>query len=198
MLHIHLSFTVEDYICYISDHFEDELIDDIKLAEGCPLLADESTNKADRSELSVFVRYLDPLKHCPVEKFLGITQVEHSKTAADLAEIINNFFIEKGIDISKIKFTGLDGTSAMSSDKVRLQQRLWHFSPYSIYLNCRNHRSALCLVHLVKQFPELLNLDKLLIATWKICSSIKNSIFLEAQEAINLKPLKILKACTTR
>ena len=29
-------------------------------------------------------------------------------------------------------------------------------------------------------------------------SVIKNSIFLEAQEAMNLKPLKILKACTTR
>ena len=38
---------------------------------------------------------------------------------ADLAEIIKNFFIEKGIDISKIKFTGLDGPSAMSSDKVK-------------------------------------------------------------------------------
>ena len=40
---------------------------------------------------------------------------------ADLAEIIKNFFIEKGIDISKIKFTGLDGPSAKSSNKVSVQ-----------------------------------------------------------------------------
>ena len=74
-----------------------------------------------------------------------------------------------------------------------------HFSPYSIYLNCRNHQLALCLVHLVKQFSELLNLDKLLISTWKLFkySSIKNSIFFEAQEAMKLKPLNNLKAYTT-
>ena len=100
---------------------------------------------------------------CAIEKFLGVPQVEHSKTAADLAEIIKNFFIEKGIDISKIKFTGPVGMSAMSSDKLGLQRRSRYFSPYSIYLNCINHRLALRLVHLVKQFPELFNLDKLLI-----------------------------------
>ena len=115
------------------------MIDDINLAEDFSLLADESTDEADRSELSIFVHYVDLQKHCPVEKFLGITQVEHSKTAAGLAEILNDFFIKKGIDISKIKFTGLDGTSAMSSDKVGFLQLLWHFSPNSIYLNCRNH-----------------------------------------------------------
>ena len=110
------------------------------------------------------------------------------------------FFIGKGIDISKIKFTGIDGTSAMSSNNVELQWRLGHFSPYSIYLNCRNHWLAQCLVYLVKQFLELLNLDKLLISIWKLFeySCIKNSIFLEAQVAINLKPVKILKACATR
>ena len=52
--------------------------------------------------------------------------------AADLAEIINHFFIEKGICISKIKFTGLDGTSAMSSNKVGLQRRIRSFSLYYI------------------------------------------------------------------
>ena len=51
----------------------------------------------------------------PAETFLGITQVEHSKMTADLAEI------GKGTDISKIKFTGIDGTSDMSSNNVGLQ-----------------------------------------------------------------------------
>ena len=62
-----------------------------------------------------------PLKHCPAETFLGITQVEHSKMTADLAKKKKNFFIGKGTDITKIKFTGIDGTSAMSSNNVGLQ-----------------------------------------------------------------------------
>ena len=60
-----------------------------------------------------------------------VTHVECSNIAADLAEI-KNFLIEKSIDISKMKFTGLDGMSAMSSNKVWLQQCLQYFSPYSI------------------------------------------------------------------
>ena len=79
----------------------------------------------------------------------------------------------------------------MSCGKVGLQRRLRHFSPCSRYLNCRNHRLAVCLVYLVKQFPELFNLDKFLISTWKLSkySSIKISIFLESQETMNFKSL---------
>ena len=50
-------FTVEDYICYISDYLEDELTDDLKLAEDFFLLTDESTNETDGSELSIFAHY---------------------------------------------------------------------------------------------------------------------------------------------
>ena len=41
--------TTKDYICYISDYLEDELINNIKLAEDFFLLADASTDKFDRS-----------------------------------------------------------------------------------------------------------------------------------------------------
>ena len=94
-------FTVEDYICYISDYLEGKLIDDITLTEDFSLLADESTNEADRSELLIFVHYVDLLKHCPVEKILGRTQVLHSKNAADLAEIIKNFLLKKVLTLAR-------------------------------------------------------------------------------------------------
>ena len=64
-------FTIEDYNCYISDYLEDELIDNIKLTKDFSLLVDESANEADRSELSIFVCYVDLLKHCPAEEVLG-------------------------------------------------------------------------------------------------------------------------------
>ena len=64
-------FTIEDYNCYISDYLEDELIDNIKLTKDFSLLVDEGANEAGRSELSIFVCYVDLLKHCPAEEFLG-------------------------------------------------------------------------------------------------------------------------------
>ena len=75
-----------------------------------------------------------------------------------------------------------------------------HTAPHSQYLNCRNHRLALCLVHLIRRYRKLLELDGVLLSLLKTFkySSIKQAIFEQAQEALNLKPLKVLKACTTR
>ena len=56
----------------------------------------------------------------------------------------------KGLDSSLIRFSGLDGTNAMSGERKGLQQLIWHTSPYANCLNCKNHRLVLCLVHLPK------------------------------------------------
>ena len=67
-------------------------------------------------------------------------------------------------------------------------------------MNCRSHRVALCLVHLLKKYHEIESLDKLLLSLWKLFeySSVKQAGFENAQIVDDLKPLKILKACTTR
>ena len=88
----------------------------------------------------------------------------------------------------------------MSGERKGLQRRIHHLAPYSIYLNCSNHRLAFCLVHLIKKYDILLSLDKLLISDWKHFkySSVKQAVFEEALKSMEQKPLKILKACTTR
>ena len=75
---------------------------------------------------------------------------------------------------------------------------IFHHIKY-IWIAETNHQLALCLVHLVQEFPELFNLDTILVSTWKLFkySSIKTSIQ-KVQEAINLESLKILKVCKTR
>lgn len=50
---------------------------------------------------------------------------------------------KNGIDKSFIRFSGLDGTNVMSEEHKDLQKLICHSSPHSLYLNCRNHRSAL-------------------------------------------------------
>ena len=87
----------------------------------------------------------------------------------------------------------------MSGKRKGLQRRIPHLAPYSIYLNCSNHRLALSLVHLIKKYDILLSLDRLLISVWKHFkySSVKQVVFEEAQKSMEQKALKILKACTT-
>ena len=87
----------------------------------------------------------------------------------------------------------------MSGEQKGLQRLIRHTAPHSQYLNCRNHRLALCLVHLIPCYQKL-QLDGVLLSLWKTFkySSIKQAIFEQAQPASKLKPLKILKSCTTR
>ena len=123
-----------------------------------------------------------------------------SKKAVDLHEIIIKHLELQNLDSSCIRFSGLDGTNAMSGEQKGLQRLIRHTAPHSQYLNCRNHRLALCLVHLIPCYRKLLELDGVLFSLWKMFkySSIKQAIFKQAQEASNLEPLKVLKACTAR
>ena len=88
----------------------------------------------------------------------------------------------------------------MSGERKGLQRRIRHLAPYIIYLNCSNHCLALCLVHLIKKYDILLSLDKLLVSVWKHFkySSLMQALLEEVQKSMGQKPLKILKACTTR
>ena len=101
--------------------------------------------------------------------------------------------------LTKPRFA-LDETNAVSGKKKGLQRRIRPASPFAVYMNCRTHRLALCLVHLLKTYCELESLDKLLLSFWKLFeySSVKQAVFENLQLVDDLKPLKILKACTTR
>ena len=87
----------------------------------------------------------------------------------------------------------------MSGERKGLQRRTRQVSPFALYLSCRNHRLALCLVHLLKNYKELESVDGLL-SLWNTFyhSSIQQAAFENAEEAEDLPPLKILKASTTR
>ena len=84
-----------------------------------------------------------------------------------------------------------------------LQRRIRNESPFNIYVNCWNHRLALCFTHLMKMkdFRELLvEFDSLLLGLWKLFrySPKRGSVLEKVQISYQKKSLKILKAYTTR
>ena len=122
---------------------------DVLAAEEFSVLADESIDTGDRSQMAVFIRFVNVTSHKVQERFLGVVKLAKSKKAEDLHDIMK-LLEAKGLDSPLIRFSGLDGTNAMSGERKGLQQLIRHTSPYAQYLNCKNHRLALCLVHLPK------------------------------------------------
>ena len=81
------------------------------------MLADESTDEADRLHMSIFVRFVDTFDKKSVKRFLGVIELTTSKKAADLQEVILRHFESKNLDSLYIRFSGPDGTNAMSGNK---------------------------------------------------------------------------------
>ena len=92
--------------------------------------------------LLIFARYVDSNKHSITEEFLGLVEIVGSKGAAALCKKICKVLLEKGVDVSLMRFNGFDGTNTMSGEISGLQRRFCHVCPHSKYVNCRNHRHS--------------------------------------------------------
>ena len=192
-------FTVDEMVKVISDYREAKFLSDLLAAGDFSLLTDESTNETGRAQLSIFVCYVDLFTNEPKEEFVCIRKFGTSKTSKALINELEQMFIHKNIDKMLIRFSGLNDRNTMSGAKKGLQRCICNVSPYVLYMNCRYHHLALCLVHLLKQYNKLESVDALLSFIWNIFhySSIKQAVFENAQETKNML-LKILKSCTTQ
>ncbi|XP_062596552.1 uncharacterized protein LOC134258002 [Saccostrea cucullata] len=144
----------------------------------------ESTDEANRTKFAILIRCLDTDKTIK-DHFLGMINVKKTD-AATLVSKIERFFISKEIAISKILFVGFDGCNTMSGENTGLQRRFRHVVPHSLYINCRSHRLALCVKHLMKYFPVLEDVDLDLLAIYKLFdnSPQKFAVFKDVQATL--------------
>ena len=76
--------TVGEFLKLIKDHLEQELLNDIISAGNFSLVADETTDMADRSVLSTYICYVDPVNNQVKEVYLGLVEIPDSKGAEAL------------------------------------------------------------------------------------------------------------------
>ena len=113
------------------------------------LYADETESSSDMETFSMVLTYLSPVELKVKTTFFGIVNL-NGKTAPQVMNVDSQFFLAKNIKLDKMLLSVLDETNAMGGKKNGLQRRIRNFSPFNIYINCRNHRLALCLPHLMK------------------------------------------------
>ncbi|XP_052807132.1 uncharacterized protein LOC128236285 [Mya arenaria] len=188
--------SINEMLICMSDLFEQDLLSSIREKEFS-LLADESSDQAHRSQMSVMARF--GTENSVATNFLGFIKLNKGD-ATYITSALEGFLVAKGIDIHKKRFTGFDGCNTMSGAQTGVQRRMSHLSSFSTYVNCRNHRLALCLTHLIKRFPVLQDVDSAHLSLWKLFdySPRKFKVFRHIQTVYGVKPFAITKACTTR
>ena len=114
----------------------------------------------------LFVSAYDEEKKEVVIEFVPIASVSSTKSGV-LMDKIQEMLLNNNIDISNTRFSCLDGTNAMSGEPTGLQRRIHNLAPFSIYVNCRCHRLALCFKHLFGQIHWLGSINTFLLGLWK-------------------------------
>ena len=113
------SNSVTQIINTISNFHEQELLADMRDKEFA-LLADESTDMANRSQLSVMARF-SRSDNTISTHFLGFVNLDKGTSEA-VMEALKSFLLAKGIEIGKVRFVALDGCNTMSGEHKGLSQ----------------------------------------------------------------------------
>ena len=139
----------ESLLDAINIYFEKLNMREIKAARLLCLYADEAESSSDMETFAMVLTYLSPVELKVKTTFFGIVSL-NGKTTPQVMDVVNQFFLAKNIKLDKMLLSVLDETNAMGGKKNGLQRRIRNFSPFNIYINCRNHRLALCLPPLMK------------------------------------------------
>ena len=125
----------------------DEVIESIKhevhLSTYVSLMADESTDVSNTSQLAVCVRYA--LNGLVKERLVDLVDVSKDKSAAELSKAIKDSLIDKDIVRPDDLVVGqsYDGASNMAAEHNSVQRYLQNVWPHARFVHCYAHKLAL-------------------------------------------------------
>lgn len=188
--------SVDQILTCISNKIEFDVLKTARNQTCIAILADETCDEGNLEQFSIFGKF--PFNGS-TEHYLGIVNVENI-TAEGLMGTISNLLIAKGIDIEKVIFVAFDGCNTMSGSVKGVQRLFRHQSVYSIYVNCRNHKLALCFKLVMKDYSILQETDACLVSFAKLFeySAQKDNVLRNIQEVKGEKVLEPIKPSVTR
>ena len=80
---------------------------------------------------------------------------------------LEKYFQNQSADLMRARFACMDTTNVNSGERDGLKQYLKNTIPHLILVGCGNHKLTLCFMHLLNQFPSVLETDVFLESLWK-------------------------------
>ncbi|XP_031637258.1 zinc finger MYM-type protein 1-like, partial [Contarinia nasturtii] len=131
------------------------LIEDVKKSPVYSIMADETADMSGKEQLSIGVRFFDEHKMIVREECLGFIEL-NAMDAKTIANFIDNFIQNHGLDPMKCVGQGYDGCSTMSGDNAGVQKILKQKYPKALYFHCASHKINL-VVNDSSSVPEIRN-----------------------------------------
>ena len=107
--------TVCQFLKLIGEHILKETLQKVRLCNHFTILLDESTDEANRSQLSLICRLLDESTGTIENHFLELLNLPRCD-AESIFRKVESFLEEHELDITNIRFAGMDGCSTMAGE----------------------------------------------------------------------------------
>ncbi|CAG2218220.1 unnamed protein product [Mytilus edulis] len=115
-----------------------EISDNIRKSLYFGLMADETTDVANKEQLVVCLRWIDQALDVH-EDFIGLYQIDNT-SAQTITDSIQDVLVRLNISLSQYRGQTYDGASAMSGPKSGVQKRIKDEQPKALYNHCHGHR----------------------------------------------------------
>jgi hypothetical protein len=121
---------------------------------------------ANRNQLIVYIRFIDPTTFKIREEFLGIVSLP-AGDAETIDTALRDYLLHNGLSLSNCVAFGSDGAGTMVGSKKGVSTRIKQRVPYTISTHCNSHRFALVAGDAAKVVPYLNDtFSGLLISLW--------------------------------
>ena len=112
---------------------EDETSKNMKEHENYTLLLDEATDESNRSELSLIARVVESGEvHNLFLSLFGLCRCD----AESIFKTVEAFLIRENLEITNVRFSGMDGCSTVAGIYHGVRSYLEQYSGHLVYIHC--------------------------------------------------------------
>ena len=122
---------------------DDKINEQIEASPCLTILADESTDIANKKRMTMSAKIIDPATSMPKTVFLKNAEYEDGSGEGLSGEIMRDLDSRK-IPVKKLMAFGSDGASMMTGLDKGVTGRLKEKNPHMVNIHCMAHRLALC------------------------------------------------------
>lgn len=113
--------------------------------QSVSIMADETSDVSRHEQMAVFLRYIPRGEVMPVERFLGLQQLQKTN-AACIFNTMKNLVESIGVRWENVVSVCFDGASTMAGDHTGVQARCKELNDSIVYVHCYAHCLNLTLV----------------------------------------------------
>ena len=184
-------YTANEILSAISTQIDAEVSERIERSPFVTILADESTDIANKKRMTMHARIVDPKTSVAETVYLRDVEYEDG-TGEGLAQEILNEVQKRKIPPTKMIGFGSDGANVMSGEGKGVHGRLKEQNAHMVHIHCMAHRLALCTSQAANDIPRLKKYQEWLTSLFYYmkASATREHELHKVQEVLNHPVLK--------